>query len=87
MKFIYYSETDTLYLDFNGGESAESEEIADGFVVDFDAEGNIIGLDIDNASQKIDLNRLETVGFLDSISYLPLSISRHPKSTAIETPE
>jgi len=60
MKLHYYPETDSLYIDLNARPSAESREIADGLVVDFDAEGNIVGIDIDHASKKLDLSKLET---------------------------
>jgi len=61
MKLHYYPETDSLYIDLNSRPSADSREIADGLVVDFDAEGNIVGIDIDHASRKLDLKTLETV--------------------------
>jgi len=60
MELHYYPETDSLYMDLNTRPSAESREIADGLVVDFDAEGNIVGIDIDHASKKLDLSKLET---------------------------
>jgi len=61
MKLQYYPETDSLYIDLNSRPSADSREIADGLVIDLDAEGNIVGIDIDHASQKLDLQTLETV--------------------------
>ncbi len=61
MKLHYYPETDSLYIDLNSKPSADSREIAEGLVVDFDVEGNIVGIDIDHASQKLDLKTLETV--------------------------
>ncbi len=61
MKLHYYPETDSLYIDLNSRPSADSREITDGLVADFDAEGNIVGIDIDHASQKLDLKTLETV--------------------------
>jgi uncharacterized protein YuzE len=61
MKLHYYAETDSLYIDLNSRPSADSREIADGLVIDFDAQGNIVGIDIDRASQKLDLETLETV--------------------------
>ena len=60
MKLHYYAETDSLYIDLNSRPSADSREIAEGLVVDFDAEGNIVGIDIDHASKKLDLSTLET---------------------------
>ena len=61
MKLHYYAETDSLYIDLNSRPSADSREIADGLVIDFDAQANIVGIDIDHASQKLDLKTLETV--------------------------
>ena len=61
MKLHYYPETDSLYIDLNSRPSADSREIAEGLVVDFDAEGNIVGIDIDHASQKLDLRSLEAI--------------------------
>ena len=60
MKLHYYPETDSLYIDLNEKPSADSREIAEGLVVDFDAEGNIVGIDIQHASRKLDLKTLET---------------------------
>lgn len=61
MKLHYYPETDSLYIDFNARPSTESQEIADGIVVDFDDDGNVVGMDLDHASIKLDLASLETV--------------------------
>ena len=60
MKLHYCAETDSLYIDLNSRPSADSREIADGLVIDFDADGNIVGIDIDHASKKLDLSKLET---------------------------
>ena len=60
MKLHYDPETDSLYIDLNAKPGVDSREIADGLVVDFDAEGNIVGIDIEHASQKLDLRTLET---------------------------
>jgi len=59
MKLHYYKETDSLYIDLSARPSAESREIAPGLVVDFDAAGNVVGIDIDHASAKLDLKELE----------------------------
>ena len=61
MKLHYYPETDSLYIDLNSRPSADSREIAEGLVVDFDAQGDIVGIDIDRASQRLDLKTLEAV--------------------------
>jgi len=38
--------------------SAESVEVATGIVLDYDAAGNLVGIDIDNASRKVALKEL-----------------------------
>jgi uncharacterized protein YuzE len=61
MKLHYYPETDSLYIELNPNSSADSRIIAEGVVADFDENGNIVGIDIDHASDKLDLKTLETV--------------------------
>jgi len=58
MKLKYYRETDSLYIDFSSKPSKESKEISEGIVLDYDADGNLVGIDIDNASRKIDLKEI-----------------------------
>jgi uncharacterized protein YuzE len=59
MKLHYYSETDSLYIDLSSKPSAESQEVADGIVVDLDESGSVVGIDIQHASEKLDLTTLE----------------------------
>ena len=47
MKFNYYPETDSLYIDLSEKTSVESKEVANGVVIDFDDKGAIVGIDID----------------------------------------
>jgi uncharacterized protein YuzE len=61
MKLHYYPETDSLYIELRAEPSAETREIAEGLNVDFNHLGNVVGLDIDGASKKLDLATLETV--------------------------
>jgi uncharacterized protein YuzE len=58
MKLNYFPETDSLYIDLSEKPSAESREISEGVVLDYDSLGNLVGIDIDNASRKVDLKRL-----------------------------
>jgi len=58
MKLNYHPDTDSLYIDLAERPSVDSREISEGVVLDFDAEGRLVGLDIDNASNKMDLARL-----------------------------
>ncbi len=60
MKFNYYPETDSLYISLSDKTSTDSQEIAPDIILDFDAEGKLVGIDIDQASQIVDLTNLET---------------------------
>jgi len=60
MKLHYYPETDSLYIDLSEKSSIDSKEITPGVVLDFDNEGNLVGIDIDRASQVVNLASLET---------------------------
>ena len=59
MRFRYYPETDSLYIDLAERPGADSREVAPGVVLDFDAEGRLVGIDIDHASDVVDLSHLE----------------------------
>ena len=61
MKLRYYPETDSLYIELNGAPGAEVREIVEGLVVDLDANGDVVGFDIEHASHKLDLSKVETV--------------------------
>ena len=58
MNLNYYAETDSLYIDLSERPSAESREVSEGVVLDYDAQGNLVGIDIDNASKKVELGQL-----------------------------
>ena len=63
MKLSYYPETDSLYIELSDKSSIDSQEISDGIVVDIDSEGNIVGIDVDNASKKLNLSELVVLDF------------------------
>ena len=59
MKLHYYPETDSLYVEFKARPGAETIQIIEGLNVDIDADGDVVGFDIDHASQRLDLHTLE----------------------------
>lgn len=67
MKLEYYPETDSLYIELTGRPSAETREVSEGVVLDYDAQGHLVGIDIDNASKKCDLKEV-------TISQFPVGI-------------
>ena len=60
MKLHYYPDTDSLYVELKAGPGAETREVSEGLNVDLDANGDVVGFDIDRASKRLDLATLET---------------------------
>lgn len=58
MKINYYPDTDSLCIELSEKESADSMEISAGIVLDYDNKGALVGIDIDNATEKINLKEL-----------------------------
>ena len=58
MKIAYYPDTDSMYIDLKSNTSVESKEVSPGVVLDYDDAGNLVGIDIDNASNKLDLKEI-----------------------------
>ena len=58
MKLNYYPETDSLYITLSEQPSVESLEISEGILIDYDADGRLVGIDIDNASSKVEMEKL-----------------------------
>ena len=61
MKLHYNPETDSLYIELKSTPGAEAREIVAGLVVDLDENGEVVGFDIDHASRKLDLSKVETI--------------------------
>lgn len=59
MKFHYYPDTDSLYIDLSEKPSTDSTEVAPGVILDFDESGQLVGIDIDHASRVANLSTLE----------------------------
>ncbi|MGB5161060.1 MAG: DUF2283 domain-containing protein [Thermoanaerobaculia bacterium] len=60
MRLHYYPETDSLYIDLAERPGAQVREVAPGVNLDLDSEGVLVGIDIDHASQIVNLSSLET---------------------------
>jgi len=69
MVFEYYPDTDMLYIRLAEEISVESEEVAPGIVLDFDQDNRLLGIEIEDASRRVDLSKLE----LKMLPYKPAS--------------
>jgi len=52
MKFDYDPKVDALYLRLNEATIVESEEVQPGIILDFDATGTVVGVEVLRASQR-----------------------------------
>ena len=53
MKTVYDADSDALYVRFADASVIESEEVADGVVLDFDVEGRIVAIELLDASKHV----------------------------------
>ena len=60
MKLHYYPDTDSLYIELSDQPAAETRPMDGGINLDLAADGTLVGIDIDGASGKLDLQTLET---------------------------
>ena len=58
MQLNYHPGTDSLYIDLSSRPSVDSREVSDGVVLDYDAQGNLVGIDIDQASKKLEIKEI-----------------------------
>ena len=61
MKLRYDRETDMLHISFGQRVEVEGFDLCDGVVVHLDVEENVAGIEIENASEQVDLERLQAV--------------------------
>ena len=62
MEIQYDRDSDMLYIGLLKHDSTESEEIAPGFVVDYDEENRIVGIEIEGGTSMTDLTKLDISG-------------------------
>ena len=52
MRIRYFSETDTLYIEFRDTAVVESRDLDENTVLDVDGEGNICAMTVEHASER-----------------------------------
>jgi uncharacterized protein YuzE len=65
MKIEYDQQADAMYIRLRAGDVAESEEVRPGVVLDFDAQGQVLGIEMLDVSKRIDNPRelaMELIG-------------------------
>lgn len=61
MKLTYDPTTDMLHISFRQRVEVEGFDLCDGVVVHLDAEENVAGIEIENALEQVDLEKLQAV--------------------------
>lgn len=62
MKVKYFSDTDTLYIEFRSEGITESRDLDENTVLDYDAEGNICAITFEHASARTDVEQITLEG-------------------------
>ncbi len=55
MKVQYFSDTDTLYIEFRAADVAETRDLDENTILDLDAKGQICGITVEHAKVRADL--------------------------------
>ena len=55
MKVRYFADTDTLYIEFQHGEIAESRDLDENTLIEFDAAGRLCAITVEHARERADL--------------------------------
>jgi uncharacterized protein YuzE len=55
MKIEYFSDTDTLLLEFSGNKIEETRDLNENTLVEFDAEGKLVSMTIEHAKEQADV--------------------------------
>lgn len=54
MKIKYFQDTDTLYIEFRTATVSETRDLDKNTLLDVDAEGNICGITVEHAKERVD---------------------------------
>lgn len=57
MKITYLQDTDTLYIEFRAGSVAETRDLDENTLLDFDAKGQVVALTLEHASERAGVPR------------------------------
>lgn len=71
MKIEYSKDVDALYIRLRSAKVADSRDIEEGVTIDLDEKGHIVGIEILDASEKLEFSELVNI----SIENLPIGKS------------
>ena len=62
MKVKYFKDTDTLYIEFNSQNIAETKDLDENTILDLDSAGNICAMTFEHASDRTDIQQVTLEG-------------------------
>jgi len=62
MKVKYFKDTDTLYIEFNAQNIAETKDLDENTILDLDSNGNICAITFEHASDRTDVQQVTLEG-------------------------
>ena len=62
MKIQYFPETDTLAIELTTKPIAATDSITDDLILDYDSEGKVVAITLDNYFKHVDTLNLQTLG-------------------------
>ncbi len=62
MKMTYFSDTDTLYIEFNSETVTDTKDLDENTVIDMSNSGEIVAITLEHASSRTDVNTLTLSG-------------------------
>ena len=58
MKIKYFSDTDTVLMEFSDAEVVETKEINENVYIEFDKDGNLVSMTIEHAREQANISEL-----------------------------
>jgi uncharacterized protein YuzE len=58
MKIEYSKDVDALYITLNDSDVEESDEVTEDIIMDYDKDGNVVGIEILWVSEKADISQI-----------------------------
>ena len=59
MKARYFQDTDTLYFELRASEVTDTRDLDEDTVLDYDADGNVVGITLEHARSKVGGEKVE----------------------------
>jgi YD repeat-containing protein len=59
MKAIFFPDTDTLYFELRATEVTDTRDLDNDTILDYDAEGNVVGITLEHAKSKLGGEKVE----------------------------